>query len=53
MPLGSIPVDGDPVYLATNRTGHYLLSAYYSLLVSWPTPCLTEPIRSRSGARPS
>ena len=29
IPLGSIPVDGDPVYLATDRTGRYLLSAYY------------------------
>ena len=28
-PLGSIAVDGDPVYLATDHTGRYLLSAYY------------------------
>jgi 6-phosphogluconolactonase len=28
-PLGSIPVDGDPVYVSTDRTGRYLLSAYY------------------------
>jgi 6-phosphogluconolactonase len=29
IPLGSISVDGDPVYLATDHTGQYLLSAYY------------------------
>lgn len=28
-PLGTIPLHSDPCYLATDRTGRYLLSAYY------------------------
>ncbi|MBT5109167.1 MAG: lactonase family protein [Rhodospirillaceae bacterium] len=27
--LGTIPIDSDPCYMATDRTGRYLLSAYY------------------------
>ena len=29
VPIGSIGVEGDPVYVATDRTGRFLLSAYY------------------------
>ena len=28
-PIGSIPVQGDPVHMATDRSGKFLLSAYY------------------------
>ncbi len=28
-PIGSIPLQGDPVYVATDRKGKFLLSAYY------------------------
>ncbi len=28
-PIGSIPLQGDPVHIATDRKGNYLLSAYY------------------------
>ena len=28
-PLNSVPLDGDPVHISTDRTGNHLLSAYY------------------------
>ena len=28
-PIGSIPLKGDPVHISTDKTGKYLLSAYY------------------------
>ena len=28
-PVNDVPLDGDPVHLSTDRTGRYLLSAYY------------------------
>ncbi|GIS92921.1 MAG: hypothetical protein CM1200mP22_01580 [Dehalococcoidia bacterium] len=28
-PIGSIPLSGDPVHMSTDKTGKFLLSAYY------------------------
>ena len=28
-PIGTVPLEADPCYLATDRRGHFLLSAYY------------------------
>jgi 6-phosphogluconolactonase len=29
VPIGSIPLNGDPVHISTDKTGNFLLSAYY------------------------